>query len=336
MFSSSFGNNFSGTPRLYDGINPPVAGVNRLRPRVTLMTIHKVSRTLLLRMLALALALVVGSCAPLQPTNPTGPRGNEPVYPVLLVEDNIRKETAQAAVNRLKQSVAPPGNSDTIEPNPTEPNPSEFNLSPVTATIQSLPSSAGSSLYLPKVGVAAVMNEEETRESLRRFIRDWRELIGSDPAKLSLVDHLVQPDASNLANYEQRPFRFPIRGNYGKLHIRFTTDRRVLSLSSTCIPDADRVQTALGAISVKLKAEDAVKQLRENDIPYSDLKAAKLTFRVPAGAQLNPQELVTYIQPSKSRANALEFHIAWEIELSNAPVKLVYVDAITGEIIAAE
>lgn len=291
------------------------------------MTIYKFRRTLLLPIIALA----VGSCAPLQPTDPTGPRGNEPIYPLLLAEDNLRRETAQAAFNRLKQSVAPPGNLETIEPNRTEPK-----LSPVTATIQSLPSGAGFSLYLPKVGVAAVMNDEETRESLRRFIKDWRELIGSDPVKLSLVDHLVQPDGSILANYEQRPFRFPIRGGYGKLQIRFATDRRVLSISSTCIPDADKVQPALGAISVKLKAEDAIKQLRENDITYSDPKSARVAFRIPAGVQLSPRELVTYIQASRSRANALEFHIAWEIEMSNAPVNLVYVDAVTGEIIAAK
>ncbi len=301
------------------------------------MTTQKGNQTLILLMLALALELVASSCAPLQPINPIGPRGNEPVYPVLFVEDSTRRETAQAAVKRLNSSVGRNGKSETSELNPTEPN-----LSPITATIESLPSSTRGSLYLPKIGTAAVMNEEETRESLRRFIRDWRELIGSDPARLSLVDHLVQPDGSNLANYEQRPFRFPIRGNYGKLQIRLASDRHVLSLSSTCIPDADRVRSALralgasGAISARLTAEDAIKKLRENDIPYSNPTAAQSTFRLPAGAQLKPRELVTHIQLSKTRDDALEFRIAWEIELSNAPVKLVYVDSITGEIIASQ
>src|SRR5882762_6718182 len=55
-------------------------------------------------------------------------------------------------------------------------------------TILGLPAQTSSSLFLPKVGAGAIMNEEETRESLRRFIRDWQELIGSDPAKLSLIE----------------------------------------------------------------------------------------------------------------------------------------------------
>ena len=59
-------------------------------------------------------------------------------------------------------------------------------------------------------------------------------------------------------------------------------------------------------------------------------------FRLPASAQLVPRELVTHIQPSKTRNDALEFRIAWEIELTNAPAKLGYVDAISGEVIAVE
>lgn len=291
------------------------------------------NQTLLLFMLAVAVALMVVSCAPVQPTSPTGPRGNEPVYPVLLAEDSARRETAQAAFARLRQSVTTVRNGAANES-------IALDLSPITATIQSLPAVAGGGVYLPKVGVAAEMNEEETRESLRRFLRDWREVIGADPARLSLVDHTVQPDGSSLVNYDQRPFRFPLRGNYGKLQIRFASDRRVLSIFSSCIPDADKVRSALrglgasGALSARLTAEDAMKKLRENDASSSP--SASPAVRLPAGAQMKPHELVTHVQPSKTRADALAFRIAWEIEISNAPIKLAYIDAISGELIAAE
>jgi hypothetical protein len=288
------------------------------------------SMNLKLRQIILvAFTLACSSCAPLQPANVGGPRGNEAAYPVLFQEDVNRADAALVALNRLlPQSGSSPTN--------------EFKLRPITATIESLPPTGSAALYLPKVGSAAVMNEEETRESLRRFIRDWSELIGSAPARLSLVEHLVQPDGSGTANYEQRPFRFPIRGNYGKLQIRFAADRRIISLSSTCIPDAGRVQSVLrtlgvaGALAAKLTGEDAIKRVRENEVPYADPKTARLTYRLPAGAELSSRELVTYVKPSSSVANALEFHIAWEIAVTNAPVKLVYVDSINGEIIAAE
>ena len=178
------------------------------------------------------------------------------------------------------------------------------------------------------------MTEEETRESLRRFIRDWQELIGSDPDKLSLVDRIDQPDGSKLANYEQRPFRYPIRGNFGKLQINFTNDRRVINLNSTCIPDADHMQSALSSLNVRLKAEDAVQLLRDKGVMFVDTKGSKLSFNLPASSGASAQGLTTYILPAKNRPAALEFHLAWEIELTNAPVKFAYVDAVSGEIIA--
>jgi hypothetical protein len=285
--------------------------------------IFMTNRKVRLALLLVASALTVSSCAPLQPPSATGPRGNDPLYPILLNEDNQRREAIVAALKRLAQ---PAGNSATTGPQ----------LQPVTATILSLPANAGSSFYLPKVGATAVMNEEETRESLRRFIKEWQGLIGADPSKLSLVERVDRPDGSKLANYEQRPFRYPIRGNYGKLQIHFTADRRVLNLSSTCIPYADQMQTALSPLSVKLKAEEAVQQLRDNGIAYEDAKRNKVSFKVAATGEINPRGLVTYILPSKSRPDALEFHLAWEIELTNAPVTIAYVDAMNGEIVAAE
>lgn len=273
--------------------------------------------------LFLAFALAAGGCAPLQPSSATGPRSNEPVYPVLFTEDSQRREASVLALNQLIQQS---GNSGGFAPQ----------LQPITATIRSLPTDPSRPLSLPKVGAGAIMNEEETRESLRRFIRDSRELIGADPAKLSLVERVDQPDGSKLAIYEQRPFRYPIRGNYGRLEVRFTTDRRIVNISSTCIPQADRIQTALATLNVRVKAEDAVSQLRENGILYTDATGNASTFKIPAASEINARGLVIYILPSKSQLDALEFHLGWEIQLGNAPVKTAYVDAINGEKIAVE
>jgi hypothetical protein len=281
----------------------------------------KTRRVGLLLGVLLTLALALSSCAPLQPPGATGPRGNEPPYPLLFASDDQRREAAQAAVTRL------------LQPANTQPAPQ---LHRVTATIESLPTNPAQPLYLPKLGSAAVMTEEETRESLRRFIREWQELIGADPAKLSLVSREDQPDGTKLATYEQRPFRYPIRGNYGKLLIRFAPDRRVLNISSTCIPDADRLQTALAAITPQLQAENVITAVRTNPINYVDARGTQLNLTLPTTSEITPRELVTYIVPSKTNADALEFHLAWEVDLTNAPLRKVYIDAVNGEIIAAE
>ena len=151
------------------------------------------NRKVRLAILLVASTLAVSSCAALQPPSATGPRGNDPLYPILLNEDSHRREAIAAALKRLAQ---PSGNSATTD----------AQLQPVTATILSLPSKANGSLYLPKVGATAVMNEEETRESLRRFIKEWQELIGADPAKLSLVEPSINRMARNSQTTNSVPF----------------------------------------------------------------------------------------------------------------------------------
>jgi hypothetical protein len=274
------------------------------------------------RIFVVIAALTVSSaCAALQPPSVTGPRGIDQLYPVLLTQDSHRREANAAALSRLAQTTGSTGAT-------------EAQLQPVTDTILSLPVRASGSLYLPRVGAGAVMNEEETRESLRRFIRQWQELIGSDPAKLSLTERTDQPDGTKLAKYEQRPFRYPIRGNYGKLQIHFTADRRVIDLNSTCIPDAERIQSSLSALGLRPRAEDAVKQLREKGLTYSDAAGNKTSFAITPSTAINPHWMTIYVLPSKRTPDTLEFHLAWEVEFSNAPVKIAYIDAVSGEVLA--
>lgn len=271
--------------------------------------------------LLLSLATMLAGCATMQPPDATGPRGSESVYPLLYIADEARRNAATSAIGRL----APEANAETAGL-----------LQPITLTIGNLASLSGQSLYLPKLGIEAVMTEEETRESLRRFIKEWQDLIGADPSKLSLVERVDQPDGTKLAAYEQKPFRYPIRGNFGKLQIRFTTARRVVSMTSSCIPEADRIQTSLAGITVQLKPEDVSNQLLNNPISYTDASGAQQTFKPAAATQVRPRELVTYIRASKNKPDALEFHIAWEVEVDSAPIRKVYVDAVNGEVMAAE
>ena len=247
----------------------------------------------------LLLALACNACAPLQPPSADAPRG-EAAYPFVITEDPERRQVALAAASQLFQpaATAPPA------------------LQTITATIKSLP--PGFNLYLPKLGTEAVMTEEETRESLRRFLREWSGLIGADPTRLSLVERIDAPDGSKIANYEQRPFRYPIRGPYGQVHVRFATDRRVLSLSSTSIPDAERLQPAIALMSPKLTAEDAVARIRGKGVPFQNESGTQSTLQVPAASEVNARDLVLYVLTSRTNANALEFHLAWEVLVGGA------------------
>ncbi len=259
----------------------------------------------------------MSACAIMKPAEVSGPRAGGPPYPVILTEQSQRRESSVIAFKRI---------------NPHEGDPSAAYLQPVTATVKSLPGNLATPLYLPKIGSGTEMNEEETRESLRRFISDWRTLIGADPATLSLVERIDQKDGTKVAKYEQRPFRYPLRGDYGKLEIHFTPDRRLLDVSSSCIPDAERLQAALAAVVPHANSEDMITRLRAKGITYTDSAGKQQHYQLSANSEITTSELVIYALPTG--ANTLEFHLAWEVALKNAPVSYVYIDAIEDEIIA--
>ena len=269
----------------------------------------------------LVVTLVVGGCAALQPPNAAGPTTSGPPYPVAFTQQPQRREAAVLAINRIAKRSGP---ADLMQ----------AYLQPVTATVKSLPADAGTPMYLPKVGSNVEMNEEETREALRRFINDWSVLIGANPSQLSLIERTDRPDRTKIALYEQRAFRYPLRGDFGKLQIQFTGDRRLLNLTSSCIPDAERLQATLSGITPRLTAEDAIKHVREKDVRYTDSFGNLQLFKTSSANTIDARELVTYVAPSPSTTDSLEIHIAWEVMVSNAPFKTVYIDALNDNIIA--
>jgi hypothetical protein len=271
--------------------------------------------------LFIMLASVTGACA-VPPVSPNGPRRNEPPYPVLLTENPQRAAAASVTWAQLLNQEAA-ANLPAIA------------LRPVTATIQNLPDNLGALLYLPKVGTETQMSEEQTRESLRRFLSQSQKLIGADPAQLSLVQQITNADGSQTVVYDQRAFSYPLRGGYGRLELRFAFDRRVLSLSSTAIPDADKIQAALNVIKPTVKEDELSKQVTGHAFTYSDSAANKQTYTISSGNQINVKQLVVYPVLSSARSGVLEFHLAWEVGVTNAPVALIYVDAVKGDVIVA-
>jgi hypothetical protein len=218
---------------------------------------------------------------------------------------------------------------------------------PVTGAIKTLSSvPAGSTLYLPKVGTGLPMSEEETRESLRRFIINQSRLIGAEPQQLSLISRTDAPDGAKTARYEQRPFRLPLRGGYGKLQIDFTPDGRLLKLSSTCIPEAEnllRTATAAG-IRPRYTADEVAKHLVGRSFTTASLNAngnvnqtsAQAQATITASDKINVRELIVYPQLRATEPAALEFHLAWELTITHAAETFtVYLDAVTDEFLSA-
>ena len=283
------------------------------------MGLKQMRTDLMKTVLILVVPLLTAACAAL-PTNVTGARPNEPPYPIVLPEEQARIADTLLVWRRLAQSSSVPETA-------------QLKLNPFTATIDSLPPNA--TLFLPKVGEGKTMSEEETRESLRRFIKDWQGLIGADPNQLSLVEWSDLPDKTKLALYAQRPFRYPLRGRYGSLRIVFGADRRVLEFSSTCIPNADRFQAAIAALSPQLSWADAATRVANRQVSFTAANGQKSSYQLTATNKPDVKELVIFSQDPIASGGQLELRLAWEVAVSNAPFKYVYVDAVKGDILGA-
>lgn len=302
MFSLSLGNRSS---NVFDYTTMRKFGAKRMSPvgKILLLTFAVVS---------------VGACAAFQPPDANGPTANRPQYPIALSDVGPRLEEASSAWYQLSQRYGLPGKT-------------EANLHPYTATLESLPANLAAPLYLPKLGSITKPTEEDFRESLRRFIVEWQTLIGADPNQLSLVERTDEPSGVKVARYEQKPFRYPLRGDFGSLVIQFRSDWQLVGLSSNCIPNADRIQGTLNSLTPKVTAEQAVNHIKSQPITVVNTTQ---TISLPANATVEARQLVVYVQPAKDPASGLTFRLAWEIDVTNGPLSKVYLDALSDEIIA--
>lgn len=268
----------------------------------------------------IAFALLSGACAAFRPADTGGPRADVRLYPVGLADTAARLEETSLAWYQISQQYGLQRRT-------------EANLDPYTATLQSLPPDVAATIQLPKAGNAEP-TEEQVRESLRRFIAEWQRLIGASPQELSLVERTDETGGTKLARYQQKPFRYPLRGDYGNLTIRFRNDGRLVALSSNCLPNAERLQAALNQVSPQVTSEEAVTKVKAQPITVSNATGQQ-TITLPDNAVLEPGQLVVYALPVAGQSGGLELHLAWEISVTNSPIKTIYFDAVTSQVIAA-
>src|SRR5919199_3312697 len=120
------------------------------------------------------------------------------------------------------------------------------------------------------LGDKKAQTEEETRESLRRFIASAAPLLGADTQGLSLVEVKDAGVGAKTARYQQNPFQYPLRNGYGVVEVTFAPDLRVVALSSTAIPDSEQLRRALAAVKPTLDAAKAAAALTNRAVTFKD------------------------------------------------------------------
>jgi len=178
------------------------------------------------------------------------------------------------------------------------------------------------------------MSPEDTRESLKRFINQTRVLIGAEPQQLSLVQDAAAGNTTQVAVFEQTPFRYPIRNGFGVVRIGFVNDRQVSKFSSTCIPNLGAFQRILAGVKTTVTADQAGQLIPGKTFSYTD-KTGQHQFTVAAGTPVSVKPMVLFpIRSSDDYSIAL--HLAWEVKVANVDERTVYIDAVDSQILAVE
>lgn len=282
---------------------------------------NRTLRTLTLICLAAAICACAAATRPASPDRPRA--ADAPRFVAVAASD----ERLSAALASWKTVVGEQAASNSAAPE----------LRPVTATISALPARLDAPPRMPLVVISddKTQTEEEKRESLRRFIQTAAPLIGADPKELSLVEVTEAQNGARTARYRQSAFQYPLRNGYGEVSVTFTEDLRVLALSSTAVPDAERLRRSLAAVAQGLPAFDA-NSLLNRAVTYADRAGVQQTRTLTQTDALNARQLVVYPVLGSSDPSTLELHVAWEVAGGGpASTLYVYVDAVTGEVLGA-
>ena len=212
----------------------------------------------------------------------------------------------------------------------------------MTATLRALPAGLSDFPRLPLVTIdndEQTKTEEETRESLRRFLATAAPLLGFDLKHLSLVGVADAPAGAGArrASYRQNPFAYPLRNGYGVVEVTFTPDLRVVGLSSTAVPDAERLGRTLAQVPRTLTAERAAAALANRPVTFTDRAGARQTRTVTQVDPASARQLVVFPLRRDADPASLELHVAWEVALGGPDSTLfAYIDAATGDLLGAE
>jgi hypothetical protein len=225
-------------------------------------------------------------------------------YPAIIKASSQRQTQAEREWRRLLETYAAPS--------------AQPDFHPVIFTPRSLSAVQGG-IKIITATVPTDAQEVTIREAGRRFIDRWRELLGLDPANLSLIGDTHSGDSHRL-NYKQSDYPFPIAGDFGELNLMISSDGRLLQLDDRFIP----------VVELPLKAtidrQAAAQRLAGHTFTYSNIAGQPQSVKIDA-SEITVKQLVIY---PVEKSDTIEVHLAWEIVAGKSLIWNVYLDAIEG------
>ena len=238
---------------------------------------------------------------------PKVPGTQDKGYPPVITDSAERRENAEKAWRRLL---------DTYNLPPTPPD-----LYPITYTLRSL-LGVSEGIKIVKVTASAETPNLGLREAAKGFIERWRDLVGVDPAGISLAGFTATVNETQFT-YRQGDYPFPLGGDYGEMTLSISREGRLTQIDDRFIPVVelpskpaiDRDAAVKKVIGRRFNVTDRSGRQQEVSITGAVADACTATLVVLA------------IQ----KENRLEVHLAWQLTPVKNAGSSIYVDAMNGQ-----
>jgi len=238
---------------------------------------------------------------------PKVPGVQEKGYPPIIADSADRREKAERDWRRLL---------DTYNLSPTPPD-----LYPITYTLKSLLGVPGGIKFVT-LQAAVESPNLALREAAKGFIERWRDLIGVDPAGISLVGATATGNVTQFT-YRQGNYPFPLGGDYGEMTLSISRDGRLTQIDDRFIPVVEL------PIRPAIDKEAAIKKLIGKSFTLSDKSGRQQQVSISSAADVTACQIVVL---AIQKSNGLEVHLAWQFNASKAQQGWgIYIDAVNGQ-----
>src|SRR5215472_12178499 len=237
---------------------------------------------------------------------PKVPGNQDKGYPPVITDSADRRENAEKAWRRLLETYNLP---------PTPPD-----LYPITYTLRSLLGVSEGIKIVTQTATAESPNLA-LREAAKGFIERWRDLIGVDPAGISLVAFNAAGDTTQFT-YKQGDYPFPLGGDYGEMTLSITRDGRLTQLDDRFIPVVEL------PVRPAIDRESAVKKAIGKRYTSSDKSGRQQEASISSAEDISSAQIVVL---AIQKSNGLEVHLAWQLCPARAQGWFIYVDAVNGQ-----
>jgi hypothetical protein len=227
-------------------------------------------------------------------------------YPVVIKDSADRRAKAERDWRRMLDSYAVPQTPPDFYPVTNAPR----SLLGVTDGIKLLSAK-------PEPGNEAFA----VREAMRAFIDRWRDLLGVDPALISLSGVEAAGDTEKMT-YRQVSYPYPVAGNFGEMIAILSRDGRLMRLDDRFVPVVDL------PLKPSFEREIAGKKVVGRTFTYTDIAGREQRTPIDAPTEVSVKRLV--ILPIE-KSDSVEMHLAWEIVAGKSLSWTIYIDAVTGE-----